>query len=417
MSRLLRPYSVPLSPVAMQLVRGEGCNVYDQAGKRYLDAASGLWNVSLGLAHPELLARMQLQAQTLAYGSLFDSSHVQAELLSERLVGLSNGDFQFVYLSTTGSSAVELALTLALLHHRIEGRTERTEILAFDSGYHGGSFLPRAASGILGRELRQWGLDDARCCFIPSPADEARSLQALAEAFALRQGRIGCFIMEPILGSAGIVIPSTAYGQRVTELCKAHNVFLIADEVATGGGRCGSFFASNLVGLGPDILVLGKGLTAGYFPLSATMFSERVLDPFIRNQIPIPGGSTQDGNPIGCALAMGTLDLIRDRGLLQRAAAAGMSIRRQLRSLIGASAVRQVRGEGLMIGIALGHNSDSSGTYHEQEAARVRESCRQEGLLVYHFDSGISLFPPLTITDAEISEMLSILTQVLALCA
>jgi adenosylmethionine-8-amino-7-oxononanoate aminotransferase len=397
----------------LRLKSGDGVHVYDDEGKRYLDAASGLWNVALGFNNERLLGRMRCQGGTLAYATLFDGSHPWGELLSAKLIALSAGDYHYSYLSTTGSSAIEVALTVAVMHHAIQGRGRKSRFLAFENGYHGCSYLSRAVSGVMQSEIEAWKLDDERCSFVPSPVDESLSLDAISRILLTSGDDIACFVMEPILGSAGVIVPSIDYCRQLSDLCRQHDVLLVADEVATGCGRAGAFFASKLLELRPDIVALGKGLTAGYFPLSATLFSERVLNPMVRTRTPIPYGSTQDGNPIGCALALEVIDLLMDGDLMRRATEIGTSIRRELRRL-GGTSISSVRGRGLMIGIELAHAGDKAARYREPEAIAVRHACLREGLLVYHFESGISLFPPLTFSDQDISEMLSVLSCVLS---
>ena len=413
MHTLLRPYSVVGSEAHSKRSRGQASYVFEGTGRAYLDGAAGLWNVALGLGQKQVLACMQRQLECLSYAPLFDGSHAPAEALSDRLVKLSEGRIQSAYLSTTGSTAVEVALTVALLHHQAKGNKGKRRIVSYDRGYHGCSYLARAASGILDQELSTWDLALPEFLRIPAPSDEAASLEALARLLAEQHEQVACVLVEPVLGSAGVVVPSKSYGIALSRLCQDHDVLLIADEVATGGGRCGAFFSSQLLGLEPDVITLAKGLTAGYYPLAATLFSERTLEPLIRRQAPLPFGSTQDGNPVGCAAALATIDLVMSEGLLGRAADLGEHLCHKLGTLVGESAVSAVRGLGLMVGIELVHRA-SGKPFTEAQSAEVREACREEGLLVYHFDSGISLFPPLTITDDEATEMIEIITYVLS---
>jgi adenosylmethionine-8-amino-7-oxononanoate aminotransferase len=264
------------------------------------------------------------------------------------------------------------------------------------------------------RELKDWGLALPQFESIPSPVREAASLDALSTLLSTQGEQFACLLLEPILGSGGIMVPSPDYCGAISRLCREHDVLLIADEVATGGGRCGAFFASKLLGFDADIIALSKGLTAGYFPLGATLFSQRVIEPLSARGVAIPYGSTQDGNPVGCAAALATIATIMESDLMRRATEVGDGIQAALREMVGTCVVSQVRGKGLMIGIELAHQGPIPRPFSEDESAKVRQECREEGLLVYHFDAGISLFPPLTIADAEVGDMIQILQYVLS---
>jgi len=410
-SALVRPFSVPGSPPPFRVVRADGSSVYDAAGRRYISAAGGLWNMMLGWNHPRVLSAMQAQLGKMAYSSLFEDTHSLAEQLAEKLVAMSDGMMSYAYLSTTGSSAVEVAIRTSRLYHRVSGRPDRRTVLSYDLGYHGCSSIAVGASGLMQADVVRWEGAVPDVEFIPAPVDEVASLEAIAMVLAARAGSVAAVLAEPVLGSGGIIVPSRAYGVALSDLCRRYGVLLIADEVATGGGRCGAIYASPLVGLRPDILCLSKGLSAGYFPLGATLFSKTVMTPLAQSGIPIQYGSTQDGNPVGCVAALTALEVLEESRLPERATRLGHEIRDELRPLIGPY-VRDIRGLGLMIGIALSHANGTA--YTEQESAEVRGLCREEGLLVYHFDGGISLFPPLTISDDDKADMVDMLTSVLS---
>jgi adenosylmethionine-8-amino-7-oxononanoate aminotransferase len=411
-SNLWRPFSVPGVPTLFKTIKGSGACVTDQDGREYLDAAGGLWNVSLGLNNARLIEQMVTQMQNLTFASLFHSSNSPAERLSEKLIALSDGAMQYVYLSTTGSSAVEVALKVARLYYWAKGNSRKKRILSFDSAYHGCSGMGISASGILAAAVTAY--EDLLPGFqtIPSPRDEHFSLQTLVAILESEADQVACLIMEPILGSAGVILPSKSYCQEVSRLCAQYDVLLVADEVATGGGRCGSMFASTLLDLSPDIIALSKGINSGYFPLGATLFSSRVVEPINRKNVALQFGSTQDGNPVGCASALATLNFISEHDLERRADELGASIRANLAGNADCPVIKEVRGLGLMIGIELAHLDAGRTAFSAAESAQVRHQCQDAGLLTYHFDSGISLFPALTITDDEAGCMVDILHEI-----
>ncbi|MEH6433518.1 aminotransferase family protein [Massilia sp. DD77] len=410
MSNLWRPFSVPALASPLHVRKGQGVNLADRQGREYLDAVSGLWNTSVGLNNPALVSQMHAQLQELSFSSLFHATNSPAERLSTRLVELSQGRMQHVYLSTTGSSAVEVALRVSRIYQRARGTPDKKRILGFDLGYHGCSGLGMGVSGILAGEVAKSEDFPPHVQTIPSPLREGVSLDALASA--LHAGDVASLIMEPVLGSGGVIVPSKEYCREVRRLCSAHGALLIADEVATGTGRCGAMFASDLLDLAPDVITLSKGLNGGYFPLAATLFAEHVVQPISAAQLALQYGCTQDGNPVGCVSALATLDFIAGNGLERRAAELGAHIRGELANS-GCPVIREVRGLGMMIGIELAHVHGGE-PFSAEESARVRLLCQEAGLLVYHFDAGLSLFPALTITDDEVAVMLDILNEVLA---
>ena len=411
MSNLWRPFSVPAGPTPLHVRKGQGVTLADRQGREFLDAVSGLWNTSVGLNNPKLVAQMHAQLQELSFCSLFHSTNSPAERLSTRLVELSQGKMQHVYLSTTGSSAVEVALRVSRIYQRARGCPEKKKILSFDLGYHGCSGLGMGVSGILAEEVAKSEDIPPHIQTIPSPLNEAASLDALASALA--RGDVASLIMEPVLGSGGVIVPSKEYCRELSRLCSSHGALLIADEVATGTGRCGAMFASWLLELAPDVITLSKGLNSGYFPLAATLFADHVVQPISAAQLALQYGCTQDGNPVGCVSALATLDFIAENDLERRAADLGEHIRAELKQSTDCPVIREVRGLGLMIGIELAHLHNGA-AFTAAESARVRSQCQEAGLLVYHFDSGLSLFPALTMTDDEVAMMIDILREVLS---
>jgi adenosylmethionine-8-amino-7-oxononanoate aminotransferase len=411
-SALICAYSVPGAAPGMRTTTGLGCFVYDAAGRRYLDAAAGLWNVTHGLANKRILADIQGQLERLAYAPLFDVDHPPAEVLANKLIAMSAGRMHYAYLSTTGSSAVEVALRVARLHHRVNGRPDKKRILSLDRGYHGCSSMSLSASGLMHAEIEKWEpiLPDFQT--IPSPPNERESLAFLEILLTREADEIACLVLEPVLGSAGVIVPSHDYCKSVSALCKANDVILIADEVATGGGRCGAFFASSLLDLKPEVIALSKGLCSGYCPLGATLFSDSVIAPIRGARVPINYGSTQDGNPVACAAALAAVDLVIRDNLCSRATDLGRRIRERLEPLRGPTVISDVRGLGLMIGIELSHDRGGRPLFTEQESLNVRQQCRAQGLLVYHFHSGISLFPALTMEESSVEDMIDIISDV-----
>lgn len=411
MDKLWRPFSAPGAPVSLRLRASAGLVVTDDRNIEYLDCASGLWNMALGGAHQAVTGAIARTLSQLGYATLFDGSHGYAEQLAQVLLDKCALPGGAVYLSTTGSSAVETALRLASVYQERAGRPGKRAVVSFDDSYHGGSWLAALAGGLLQPELAtSEQLAPGLFRRIPGPRDEAASLAALAALLAVDGAAVGALIVEPVLGSAGVIVPSQAYWEQVQQLCRQHDIVLVADEVATGAGRCGTFLASQALGLRPDIVTLSKGLNAGYLPLGATVLAAPLAAVF-RGAVPaVAMGSTQDGNPLGCSAALATQQFIDQHDVLAGVLRKGRAMRAALADR-DYSCVAEVRGLGLMIGIELRHLDGQRFTL--AEAQQVRAELKENGLLVYHFDGGISLFPALTISDHEIDDMLDLMDTVL----
>lgn len=411
-SSALRPFSVPASRAALRPVRGQGSEIFGEDGRRYLDAASGLWNVSLGWTQTILSQSLHDQADQLLYANMFDWSNEAADRLCDRLIGYLGPEFTNVYLSTTGSTAVETAVRVARMAHRIGGKASKQTIISVERGYHGGGLMSLSASGSTRGEML-WEEPLPGFTIIPGPPDEHASLAELEHQLKEKGDTVAAFLIEPILGSGGVVIPSHEYAGAVSRLCRKHDVLLINDEVATSGGRCGHMFVGAHLGYEPDIVASAKGLASGCFPVGATIFRGSVIDRFIKQQVPLVFGSTQDGNPIGCSAALATFDYIEGNNLMARAAALGEHLHAKLNELRG-GALHSVRGMGLMLGLELRHTTGERTLFTDQEAAVVRRECMEQGLLIYHFDGGLSLFPPMTISEEDCDLVVEIIADVLS---
>ena len=319
MSALWHPFSSPEQQPSFKLSRGNGVYVYDDQGREYINGSGGLWNITVGLGNKTIIDSMQAQLQQLAYGNLFDASHQPAEKLAETLLSLTNGNMHKVYLSTTGSSAVEVAIRAARAHFHARGKKHKYDVVSFDKSYHGCSLINLSASGLEQGDLNKWECGLPGFYHVQSPEDEKGSLEQIRMLMQSHSEEISCLLMEPILGSGGIIVPSREYGEAVNRICLEYDVLLIADEVATAGGRCGSMFASDLVGLKPDIITMSKALNSGYAALGATLFNKKVCTPISQAHMPLLYGSTQDGNPTACTAALATLKYIQENNLTERA--------------------------------------------------------------------------------------------------
>lgn len=366
------------------LERGEGSHVWDVEGTRYLDFLGGIAVNSLGHAHPVFVEAVSRQAARLAHVSNYFASPQQLELAArlKRLAG--TGDRGRVFLANSGTEANETAMKLARLHG---GRSGRTTILSLEGAFHGRSM---GALSITPKAAYQ----DPFAPLVPGTKSVARTIAALEEAFA--GGDVAAIFIEPIQGEAGVVELPEGFLRRARELATAHDALLIVDEVQTGSGRTGEWFAFQREGITPDALTFAKAVGAG-FPLGGMITFGDASDLFY----PGTHNSTFGGNPLASAVANAVLEHIETAGVLQNVTARGAELRE---AVSGLPLVASTRGAGLLIGIVL----------ERPVAADVASEAFRRGLVVNApAPDVIRLAPAYTIGDDEIAEFLDLFGQAL----
>jgi adenosylmethionine-8-amino-7-oxononanoate aminotransferase/SAM-dependent methyltransferase len=405
------------------LTEGSGCEVADSQGKRYLDASGGLWSVSCGLGRTEIVEAVTTQLQRLSYGTLFmGRSNLPAVELAQRLVSLTKAPLDHVYLTGSGSESVELAIKLARTFFELGARHTKKGILYFEASYHGTFFGSIGVSG-LAPEQRVFEPGLPGLCAMPTPLPQTCPDRMTYEQHADRcanvfermldqaSDNIAAFIFEPVLGSAGVIIPPKAYFERIQRACRNHNVLLIADEVATGCGRTGRWFASEHYGLRPDMMLLGKGINSGYLPLGAVVFSTEIAQRLVDAKTGIVHGSSHNGNPACCSAALATLNILQRDGLVDRARDMGTFFVERLRENAGVPGLGSVRGVGLMIFAGL--RDDDGSAANLVQVLAICEELQRRGVLVHPALDGVMFFPPFVITHDQIDMIVSSLVGVL----
>jgi adenosylmethionine-8-amino-7-oxononanoate aminotransferase len=423
-----------------RIVRGEGCRLYDDRGRVYLDGSGGAFVASLGHGVPAVAEALAAQARTLAYvnGTVF--THEPVETLAAELAALCPGDLDLVYPLGSGSEAVEAALKLARQYWVESGRPEKRKILSLTPGYHGNTLLALSASARAHYTtyFRDWLVDVVRVpapyayrceCRGRPPHCPACSGDAV-EAAILREGaeRVAAFIGEPVGGSStGASVPQPGYWRRVREICDRHDVLLVADEVLTGAGRTGTWSALEPYGVVPDIMALGKGIAGGYVPLSAVVAPPRIVDVLARGSGALLHAQTFSHHPVLCAAGVATLRYLREHRLIERCARMGQVLHRRLEALRGHPLVGDVRGRGLLAGIEF--VADPSTREPLPRATAFAETftaaALDAGLVVWpnvgHADGTRGdlalLAPPFVVTEEEIEEMVARFTRALLTAA
>jgi adenosylmethionine-8-amino-7-oxononanoate aminotransferase len=401
---------------AHMLVRGEGAWVTDVRGRRLLDGFSGLWSVNLGYARRDITDAIKAQLDVLPSASLFGLSHPLAALLAERIAGCAPGDLRRVFFSVQGSQAVETSLKLARLYWRTRGYDQKTIIVTRDRAYHGTSYGALSVQGIPGNRVPFAPLlPDVRRIAAPYSyrcryCRDTCTLECADELDVViqREGadRVACMIAEPVMGSGGVLVPPPEYFARLREICDRHDVLLIADEVMTGFGRTGWLFGVGRSDVTPDMLLLGKGMTAGYMPMAATVVREHIYQEVIERDTPGPEfatGNTWDAHPPSCAAALATLDALDRDGIVERVGTLAPTLEHELRGVAGTAGVGEVRTIGLLAGIELVRDTESREQYEPgQRAASIfAEECWSRTLIVRPLAGDVVAIAPPFIVDTD----------------
>ncbi|GGM01921.1 aminotransferase family protein [Deinococcus aerophilus] len=414
-------------PVA---VRAEGVYVFDDRGQRYLDGSSGALVANIGHGRTAVADAMAAQARRLAFvhGSQF-SSDVLEEYAS-RLAGfLKLPGFRFWAVSG-GSEATESAIKLARQYHAERGDLERYRVVTRRPSYHGASLGALAASGMgARRELYTPLMNESAWPKLSKPNPElsgeadAERLRTLLEE--LGPQTVAAFMAEPVVGASDAALaPSPGYHARIAEICREYGVLFIADEVMSGMGRCGAPLAVQLHGpVTPDIVVLGKGLAAGYAPLAGLMASPTVHDTVMNGSGAFKHGFTYAGHPVSVAAGLSVLDTVQNENLVEAARERGTQLLAGLRTLRSRHPqVLEARGHGLLLGLILGDPATGEACAGPGLAERVALAARTRGLLTYPGTGAVDgtrgdhllLGPPLSIRPAEIEELLAALDGALS---
>jgi len=407
--------------------RAEGVYLYDTDGKRFLDAFSSVWCNVHGHRVPEIDDAIRSQLDSVGHSTLLGLSNVPATELAKKLVDITPAGLNHVFYSDSGATAVEIALKMAFQYwqQRENPRPEKTRFLHIASSYHGDTIGAVSVGGIdLFHQIYKPLLFDSltvpaphpyRCSFCADEGDCNRGcLQALEEMLSNHADTIAAFFVEPLVQAAGgMLIHPEGYLKRAEELCKAHDVLLIVDEVATGFGRTGRMFACEHEDATPDILCLGKGLTGGYLPVAATLTSSDVYNAFLgtyEEQKTFFHGHTFTGNPIGCAAAIASIDLLVENQIVENTTPKSKHIAARLNELADHPNVGDIRQIGLIVAIELVANKASRRPYDWKDriGVTVCDRAREQGVLMRPLANTIVLMPPLTIGLAEIDEMLDV---------
>lgn len=390
-------------------------------GGEVLDGTAGLWCCNAGHGRDQIATAVHAQLTQLDYAPTFQMGHPLPFVLAERLAAIAPPGLNRVFFTNSGSEAVDTALKIAIAYHRARGEGGRTRLIGREKGYHGVGFGGISVGGMVnnrkafgpllpGVDHLRHTLDIERNRFTRGlPAQGAEMADELERLINLHDAStIAAVIVEPISGSAGVILPPQGYLQRLREICNRYGILLIFDEVITGYGRVGKAFAAERFEVTPDLITSAKGLTNGSVPMGAVFVRQEVHHAFMHgpdNAIELFHGYTYSGHPVACAAALATLDIYRDEQLFERAIKLGPAWEDAAHSLRELPHVVDIRNFGLIAGIELQPRPHAPGN----RAYDVFVECLRRGLLVRASGEVIALSPPLILESAHIDRIFTTL--------
>ena len=417
------------------VVRGEGTDIVDSNGKRYFDALSGLWNVHVGHGRTELAQVAAEQMSTLAFNNNYVGfTNVPSAQLAEKLIELAYPDLNAVYFTTAGAESNESAFKTARFFWKLLEKPNKVKIISRHWGYHGVTMAAASATGLPAYhrmfaplvpnfiqavapyrfrcELEEGGV---RPCTAPDAHDYAAEL----EQTLLNEDpeTVAAIIGEPVQGAGGVIVPPDDYWPKLRQIADRHNVLLIADEVITGFGRTGKWFALDHWNVQPDIMSFAKGVTSAYLPLGGIMVSRRVQNAIYEApaDLKFMHAATYSGHPVCCAVGLANVGIIEREGLVQHAAAVGPKFIGKLqRELEPMPAVGQVRGLGMMAAVELVDPGATGSDFYDNAvpvAARVIAGCVEKGVLPRRSNNTICMAPPLISTQEQLDRLVDVLAE------
>jgi beta-alanine--pyruvate transaminase len=411
------------------LVAGEGAYYTDADGRKILDGLSGLWCTGLGHGRREIVEAISRQAATLDYAPAFQYGHPASFALANKIKELTPDGLDYVFFTCSGSETVDTSLKIARAYWRAKGQGTKTRLIGREKGYHGVNFGGISVGGI-GANRKIFGqaieadhlphtqlaaYDKADAFTRGMPKHGAELADDLLRLIALHDAsNIAAVIVEPFAGSAGVVIPPVGYLQRLREICTAHNILLIFDEVITGFGRCGAYTGAAAFGVTPDLLNCAKQVTNGTQPLGAVVVKKEIYDAFMaaggpEYMVELAHGYTYSAHPIACAAGVAALDLLVKEKGVERVAELAPYFENAVHSLKGAKHVADIRNFGLAAGLTLAPAPGEPA----KRPFEVAMKCFANGVYVRYGGDTIQLAPPFVIEKSEIDRLVSVLGDAL----
>ena len=406
------------------LVEADGMYYTSDDDKKILDGIAGLWCCNAGHCHPHIVKAVQDQIATMDYASAFNMSHPKAFELAEKISQLTPEGLDRIFFGNSGSEAVDTALKVAVAYHVSRGEGQRSRFISREKGYHGVNVGGTSVGGIptnrksfgallSGTDHLPHTWDPKEMAFSKGQptwglhlAEELESILTLQDA-----STIAGVIIEPVIGSGGVIVPPEGYLERIREICDKHGILLIFDEVITGFGRLGNSFAANRFNVCPDIITMAKGLTGAAIPMSATAFKTEIYDEIVNNSdslIELFHGYTYSGHPVAAAAGLATLEVYENENLFDRALTMEPIFEENLHSLKGEKFIIDIRNLGLMGAIHFGSEDNRTAV---EVASKVFKYCYENDVLVRYSGEFIVLSPALIVEEEQIKLIIESIRQ------
>jgi len=404
---------------ALLIERGDGCYIFDRAGRRYFDAVGGLWCTNIGLGREEMVQAIADQTRRLAYCNGFvDMGNARAAELGARLAQLAPADLNHVIYTGGGSTAIDSAVRLIHFYNYCRGKSQKRHLIARRQGYHGSTYI---AASLTGKDrIPEFRYEEEWIHLVSCP-NFYRAPDNMSEAefcdflvteieqkfLELGPENVAAFFAEPVLGAGGVIVPPRGYNERTFELCRKYDVLYVADEVVTAFGRTGHWFASKgMFGIEPDIITCAKGLTSGYLPLGATLYSDRIHKTISEGDAGrfFGHGFTYSGHPVCCAAALKALEIVERDKLMDNVRDVGGYFERRLGELRDLPIVGDVRGTKLMMCVEFVADQAKKELFSDDLniGKRVSNRCEQMDLIVRSIVHLNIMSPAFVITTAQV---------------
>jgi beta-alanine--pyruvate transaminase len=398
------------------LARAEGMHYWTPDGRQVLDGTAGLWCVNAGHCRPKIVEAVKRQVAQMDFAPTFQMGHPIAFEFAERLARVAPEGFSRVFFTNSGSESADTALKIALAYHRARGEAGRYRLIGRERGYHGVNFGGMAVGGITANKKffgpGVAGVDHIRHTHDPARNAFSRGQPKHGQEFADELERlcqlhdpstIAAVIVEPVAGSAGVLVPPVGYLERLREICTRHGILLIFDEVITGFGRLGKPFGSQHFGVMPDLFTTAKGMTNATVPMGAVFIKDSIFEAFMQGGegIELFHGYTYSGHPLACAAGIATLEVYEEEGLLTRVSTIEKHWENAVHGLKDAPHVADIRNCGLMAAIELEPRAGQPG----KRAYEVFVKAFEAGVLIRVTGDTIALSPPLIVERAQIDRL------------
>ncbi len=410
------------------ITKADDIYIWDSEGHKILDAMSGLWCVNVGYGRKALVDAASSQMQELPYyNSFFQTANIPAVKLAEKIVALAGDNYSHVFFSSSGSESNDTNIKMVRHYWATLGQPERKVIISRNNAYHGSTMAGGSLGGMSGMHAQGGVIPDI--VHIEQPYHYGLAPNEDRDAFGMRAAgwleekileigadKVAAFIGEPVQGAGGVIIPPKTYWPEIQRICDKYGILLICDEVICGFGRVGKWFGSQLLGAKPDLMTFAKGVTSGYLPLGGVVIGKRVAEVLIEKGGEFNHGYTYSGHPVACAVALANIDILEKEGLVDRVLnETGPYLAQKYAELAHHPLVGGAESIGLMAGFVLMRDKAQHITFDEEVGVGMicRGHCFSNGLIMRAVGDRMIIAPPLTITKAQIDEMMALIYKCL----